>query len=258
MDTWDKNKAFVQMTAHRVVNIERRIQKWMYGYIFGFGSLVIGLSIVLGLFIAGKSTVVRADESSVIYIAAPKMAMPLNPPKPHSLQDEIPTTVERNVPVSDVGISKNSEVVLTDSQARFVKAFNDYLVDRGEYAIVTSGIRTGDGQLDIIKDRIEERGASSKFPKLEEATILDTKIWVKAWQWLRARHVPVNAPAEVPGVDVRPSMHLKGLAIDFISSNLDNLRSWLASFARSKYAKESDLEVASIVREPGCVHVNLG
>ena len=243
-------------------NINRKITKWKQAHIVGFGVFVMALSIATVLLIAGKSTKVRADDSSVIYIESPSIpssAASINlPPEITKLQDEIPTTVERNVPISDVGISKNSEVNLTDAQAAFVKAFNDYLVSKGNYAIVTSGKRTSDQQLNIIKDRVEERGASSKFPRLEDATVADTKIWLKAWQWLRRKHVPVNAPAAVPGADVATSMHLKGLAIDFISSDLDRLRNWLASFAHSSYAKESKLQVAAIVREPGCVHVNLG
>ncbi|HWF43050.1 MAG TPA: hypothetical protein VG537_00255 [Candidatus Kapabacteria bacterium] len=243
-------------------NINRKIGKWRQAHIVGFSVFVLALSVALVLLIAGKSTKLRADDSSVIYLQSPTKILSVvslkMPPAISKLQDEIPTTVERNVPVSDIGICKNAEVNLTDAQAAFVKAFNDYLISKGDYAIVTSGKRTSDQQLNIIKERVDERGASSKFPKLEEATIADTKIWLKAWQWLRRKHVPVNAPAAVPGADVAPSMHLKGLAIDFISSDLDNLRSWLASFIHSPYAKESKLQIVAIVREPGCVHVNLG
>jgi hypothetical protein len=243
-------------------NINRKIGKWKHAHIVGFSIFIMALSFAMVLLIAGKSTKVRADDSSVIYLESPNKASNATsfkmPPAITKPQDEIPTTVERNVPVSAVGISKNSEVNLTDAQVAFIKAFNDYLVSKGNYAIVTSGKRTSDQQLNIIKDRVVEHGASSKFPKLEEATVADTKIWLKAWQWLRRKRVPVNAPAAVPGADVATSMHLKGLAIDFISSDLDNLRSWLATFAHSSYAKESKLHIAAIVREPGCVHVNLG
>ena len=239
-------------------SIDKNIGKWTHTHILGFSSFILAISVALVLLIAGKSTKVRADERSVICIMAPSGVSHFDAPPSHSLQNEIPATIERNVPVQSTGISKNPDVVLTDAQAKFVKAFNDYLVERGEYAIVTSGKRTSDEQLGIIKERVEERGAGYKFPKLEEATVVDTKIWLKAWQWLRSRHVPVNAPAEVPGVDVRTSMHLKGLAIDFIASNLDHLRNWLTSFARSKYVGLSELQIAGIVREPGCVHVNLG
>jgi hypothetical protein len=62
----------------------------------------------------------------------------------------------------------------------------------------------------------------------------------------------------VPGAQVRTSMHLKGLAMDFISDNLDHTRAMLADFAHSKYASAAPLHIIGIVREPGCVHINLG
>jgi len=175
-----------------------------------------------------------------------------------SAAGEIPVVVVRNTPLFDIGISKNPEVVLSDSQVKVVKAFDAFLRSRGENAVVTSGKRTSEGQLNIIKERVAQRGATSRFPKLEAASIIDTKIWLKAWQWLRHKHVPVNAPAAVPGTEVRTSMHLKGLAIDFISSDLDHLRGLLADFSHSKYANEAPLHITGIVREPGCVHINLG
>ncbi|MDP4200046.1 MAG: hypothetical protein Q8922_06485 [Bacteroidota bacterium] len=167
-------------------------------------------------------------------------------------------TTERNSPVDNASISKNPEVNLTPEQASVVKAFGAYLASRGEWAIVTSGKRTSEGQLALIKERIAEKGATRKFPQLEEASVLDTKIWLKAWHWLTARRVPINAPAPVPGANVRTSMHLKGLAIDFISDDLSHLRTLLANFSRSSFARNADLQIVGIVREPGCVHINLG
>jgi hypothetical protein len=170
--------------------------------------------------------------------------------------DGIPITMERNEPVEGYSISKNPEVILTEKQTDFVQAFGDYLASRNEWAIVTSGKRTSESQLAIIKQRIEEKGAEKKFPKLEEASVADVKIWLAAWKWLRARRVPVNAPAAVRGASV--SQHLSGRAMDFISDDLDELRSLVAGFAKSKYAKQADFKITAIVREPGCVHINVG
>jgi hypothetical protein len=169
--------------------------------------------------------------------------------------DGIPITIERNAPVDGYSISKNPEVVLTDKQTDVVQAFADYLASKNEWAIVTSGKRTSESQLDIIKQRIEEKGAEKKFPKLEDADVGDTKIWLAAWKWLRARRVPVNAPAAVPGANV--SQHLTGHAIDFISDDLDHLRSLVSGFMKSKFAKQADYRISAIVREPGCVHINV-
>ena len=144
----------------------------------------------------------------------------------------------------------------TDKLAAVAHAFDQYLDAHREFAIITSGKRTPENQLDIIKQRIDERDADSRFPKLDEATVADTKIWLRAWHWLVRRHVPVNAPEEIDGAKV--SMHTKGRAMDFISDNLDQMRSMLADFARSKYANEAPMHITAIVREPGCVHINLG
>jgi uncharacterized protein (DUF433 family) len=68
--------------------------------------------------------------------------------------------------------------------------------------------------------------------------------------------VPVNAPTSADGI-AAVSNHTKGLAIDFISGSLDHLASLVRQFSYSHLAMLSPLRVASIAREPGCVHVNL-
>jgi len=243
--------------------IDSKIFKWTAGRIASLGSFVVAMVAAILFAIGGMSFESNANK----FAAAEHISMNASTVshtyqktrasfEPRKLEEQIPTTYERNEPVADVGISKNSEVILTDEQAKVVLAFNNYLKSRGQWAVVTSGKRTSENQLNIIKDKVADLGATQKFPQLEEASVMDTKIWLKAWQWLRAKHVPVNAPAAVPGASV--SMHLKGQAIDFIAQDLDDLRSWFASYAKSSFAKQADLKITAIVREPGCVHVNLG
>jgi hypothetical protein len=243
--------------------MEGKIRKWNRGRLAGFGSFALGLALVLALLISDKSTTLlppsqrpvvswNLDSSGQSYLK------PTIDTQAITERNGIPITTVRDEPVANVGISMNPEVVLTDSLVGVAKAFNTYLLAHQEFAVITSGKRTSEGQLDIIKERIAERGADSKFPRLEDATVANTKIWLRAWEWLRRRRVPVNAPAEVPGAQVRTSMHLKGLAMDFISDNLDHTRAMLADFAHSKYASAAPLHIIGIVREPGCVHINLG
>ena len=177
-------------------------------------------------------------------------------PQPIQYRNGIPITQVRDVPVDSVGLSVNPEVVLTDKLAKVANAFDDYLKAHNEFAVITSGYRSPETQLDIIKERIDERNADSRFPKLDDASVADVNIWLRAWRWLARRHVPVNAPEAVGGANV--SMHTKGQAMDFISDDLDHLRSMFASFERSKYSKEAPMHITAIVREPGCVHINLG
>jgi hypothetical protein len=52
-------------------------------------------------------------------------------------------------------------------------------------------------------------------------------------------------------------MHLKGMAMDFIATSLDQLDKWFVDFSKSKYGKDAALRITGIVREPGCIHINL-
>jgi hypothetical protein len=164
--------------------------------------------------------------------------------------------VSKKKSTSKSGIVKRPQVQLTKKQAAFVTHFGQYLKSVGESAVVTSGARSPDHQLGIIKSRIREVGATKQFPELKRATVKKTSTWMRAWTYLRSLHVPVNAPASAGG-EAATSNHIKGLAIDMISGSLDHLRDLVTGFAHSIFAKKSPLQVASIAREPGCVHVNL-
>ena len=154
------------------------------------------------------------------------------------------------------GIVKRAGVQLTKNQASFVTGLGQYLKSQGEYAVVTSGARSPDHQLSIIKSKIKSMGASRKFPQLRRASVARTSTWLAAWEYLRARHVPVYAPASAGG-EASASNHIKGLAVDLISGSLDHLKNLIMGFASSTFASRSALHVLSIAREPGCVHVNL-
>lgn len=231
----------------------------------GAGSFAAVLAIAIALLISGKSSVVQAGAESAQYIEIPKDAsQPFatdtfqSAPALRYASFGIPLTLSQNEPAVDAGLSANQEVVLTDRQAEVVKAFDEYLKARGESAVLTSGKRTPESQLEIIKDRIEELGAVRRFKRLAEATVAEANVWLPAWRWLVARGVPVNAPAAVPGRRVRTSAHLEGRAIDIISDDLDHLKGVVAGFMRSPYAKQANMKIAGILREPGCLHLTLG
>ncbi len=241
--------------------IEQKIRRWSRGRLAGLGTFVLALAMVLALLISDKSDrLLPAKQRSAISwsLSSNAQRFAATQPDTQAVTERygIPITIVRDHPNADTGLSMNSEVILTNKLAAVAHAFDQYLDAHREFAIITSGERTPQGQLDIIKQRIDEHNADAKFPNLDDATVADTKIWLRAWHWLVRRHVPVNAPAAVDGADV--SMHTKGLAMDFISDNLDQMRAMLAGFARSKYASEASLHITAIVREPGCVHINLG
>lgn len=235
-------------------SLKRKITKELT--VASVSSLLLTGAATLAFFAPDNASVTPPASTPAVTAVAQKATSAPAAQTPQIDDNGLPITMQRNTPVDGYSISRNSEVVLTDKQADFVRAFGDYLASKDEWAIVTSGKRTSESQLSIIKQRIEEKGADKKFPKLEDADVADTKIWLAAWRWLRARRVPVNAPAAVRGANV--SQHLSGHAIDFISDDLDHLRSLVAGFMKSKFAKEADYKISAIVREPGCVHINVG
>jgi hypothetical protein len=227
----------------------------------GITGIIVALIVATLFIVTGRPTQATAGTDEILTINAPEttvttervhMAIPI------VLEDGLAVAQERGTPLSNEVITKNPEVTLTADQINFIENFGKYLNALGQKIVVTSGERSPEGQLDLIKDRVEERNAMDKFPGLADATLEDTTVWLKAWQWLRARHVPVNAPLEVPGVHVNVSNHLKGLAIDMIGpQGLDRLHSQVVNFKNSKFARQANLAITTIAREPGCVHVNL-
>jgi hypothetical protein len=228
---------------------------------FGAMGSFIGLCLLVNsMLITTKSQRAHADAAQVMTIQGQQiditarkehMAIPLQ------LNDGLAVTTHRGKPADAMYLSKNPEVVLTSDQVDLAKHFMEYLAAHHDTAVITSGERSPEGQLDIIRQRISERGVSDKFPGLDSATLSDTKVWFSAWTWLRSQHVPVNAPADIEGKSIKTSMHLKGMAMDFIATSLDQLDKWFVDFSKSKYGKDAALRITGIVREPGCIHINL-
>ena len=173
----------------------------------------------------------------------------------------VTVAIRDGIPVSaSAGIFKRPQVQLTRELAGFAKSLSQYFSSNHMQAMITSGVRTGDRQLEIIKDRIQSYGMTSEFPGIMSATLRDKNIWEPAWEWLKSHHVPVNPPADYvddEGNKVGGSLHLKGLAVDLVSDNLDALKSAIESYTDSKQAKSSPLQVVGLVRERDCVHVSL-
>lgn len=248
---------------------EKGFSHKQHKFFFGIGSFALVLYVAIVLLVSGKSTTVHATEDNVMTVAAP-MTAGIGMPEVKTFEertktlqvavtdnDGLPLTSMPNVPAASEGISKRPEVMLTENQAELIRNMSEYFAQIGKYAIVTSGTRSSESQLELIKQRIEEKGVSQKFPSLETAEMKDTSVWLKAWQWLRAKRVPINAPAPVKGASVKISKHLSGRAIDLIGSNLDELKALINKYRASAAAKNTDVKIAGIVREPYCVHIDI-
>lgn len=259
-----------------LASAKRRLPRKPHHFVVG-GSFAAILVASLVLLVSGKSRQAQAVSNEPIEIRLPSPAMeasllPELPGIGSGLLKDIPKSdviyhplvtvaVRDGIPVSaTAGIFKRPTVQLTGELAGFARTLSQYFSQNHMQAMITSGVRTGDRQLEIIKDRIQACGMTSEFPGIRTATVRDKNIWEPAWEWLKARHVPVNPPADYvddDGNKVGGSLHLKGLAVDLVSDNLDALKSALELFVDSKAAKSSPLQVIGLVRERDCVHVSL-
>jgi hypothetical protein len=158
-------------------------------------------------------------------------------------------------------VSKRAEVKLTEDMAELSKSISEFMAKNNRYAIITSGVRSGESQLELIKQRVQEKGGQKIHANVFKATLKDSNVWAKAWRWLAQKRVPINPPADIVEkgrVIKKSSDHLKGQALDFISPNLKDLHKMLTRYAASKEAKQQDLKIRAIVLEPYCVHIAVG
>ncbi len=247
--------------------------------IAGFVSIFVALMITVIALVSGKTKSAHADATTQMEIAAPVIATAGDTSEeghdhshavaPSSQSFEVPITnndglaltASSHIPAAPVGVSKRPEVRLTDNMAKLMKNIAKFMEKNNRYAIVTSGVRSGESQLALIKQRVEEKGGEKLHAGIFNATLKDSNVWAKAWRWLAAKRVPINPPADIVQngrVVKKSSAHLKGEAIDLISPNLKDLHKMLQRYAASKEAKQSDVKIKGIVLEPYCVHIVVG
>lgn len=262
--------------------IEEKVQqpyiefKKKHHVLAGFVSLFVALIITIVALVSGKTKSAHADATTQMEIAAPVIASAgdssheqiiesVDRPAqsfevPIANNDGLPLTATSHIPASPVGVSKRVEVKLTKDMAALSQSISNFLAKNRRYAIITSGVRSGESQLELIKQRIEEKGAQKQFAGIFNATLKDSTLWEKAWRWLAAKGVPINPPGDIVrnGRVIRKSSdHLKGNAIDLISPNLRDLHKMLSKYAASKEAKNQELRITAVVLEPYCVHIKV-
>lgn len=124
-------------------------------------------------------------------------------------------------------------VELTDTIDPVIRALDEHF--DGRHAYVTSGLRTKEHQLEIIKTYAKLKGVAREFPAVLTAT-LDAKTffdghavfaWQPAWSRLLERGVIINPPVaasplfdyarggkNLKGAVIMPSPHIRGTAFD--------------------------------------------
>jgi hypothetical protein len=249
--------------------------KKKHNVLAGFLSLFVALMIAIVALVSGKTKSAHADATTQMEIAAPVIASAsADSAHDHSSEnvandaqtfavpiknnDGLALVASSHVPASPVGVSKRPEVRLTEDMAELTASIGNFLEKNRRYAIITSGVRSGESQLGLIKQRITEKGGQKLHAGIFNATLKDSTVWAKAWRWLANKRVPINPPADIVQngrVVKKSSDHLRGNAIDLISPNLRDLHKQLTKYAASKEAKQQDLRITAVVLEPYCVHI---
>jgi hypothetical protein len=164
-------------------------------------------------------------------------------------------------------------VDLTDTIDPVISALDPYF--EGRLAYVTSGLRTKEHQLDIIKQYAKLKGIAKEFPAVLSAT-LDAKTffeghavfaWQPAWSRLLERGVIINPPVaasplfdyvrngkNLKGVVIMPSPHMRGTAFD-IGGGSDGVEDERLIIALA-IGKVAGLSGVLVERENNAIHVN--
>lgn len=164
-------------------------------------------------------------------------------------------------------------VVLTEMIDRAISALDEWF--DGTLAYVTSGLRTKEDQLVIIRRYAQQTGVHREFPAILTASV-DARLmykdksmyaWRPAWSRLLERGIIINPPiAAAPlfdywkggknlkGVTIMPSPHFRGTAFD-IGGGADGVDEEAAIL--SEAIKEVKLIRSFLVeRQNNCLHVD--
>lgn len=168
-------------------------------------------------------------------------------------------------------------VVLNPLLDKVAVKLDRFFAAANHYAYVTSGIRTAEDQLRIIKGYIERKKIVDEF--IENATVdsmvqyegKDIYSWQLGWSKLLNRGVIINPPlaAEVlldytnsrgenrKGSIIQPSAHFRGTCLD-IGGGSNTIGDETAIVQEAIDSKQI-LEIVSTVpeRENNCLHLNL-
>lgn len=276
------SKAFDRVSAFLLKRAMYVLQRFHrpHHIVIGASTLMLCASLLLVLLISGKSRKARAEDRAVIEIALPEETQVLHYHRlmelaaipattaPEANEDPLaidmeaapaPKTVAYKTISAEAALSVRPGVMLTDDLATFADGLAQYLATHHFQATITSGVRSSDRQLEIIKEKIARAGMSRAFPKLAYASVMDVDAWMPAWEWLKSRRIPVNPPATVvksDGSEVGASLHTKGLALDVVSGSLNALTQILVQYGNTQIPAGS-LHMTSLTRERDCVHIAL-
>jgi peptidoglycan hydrolase-like protein with peptidoglycan-binding domain len=169
-----------------------------------------------------------------------------------------PTTPPGSTPLSPTYISISSGVQLSPAIETALRGLDEHFKRANLRVTLTSGVRSTEKQLSIIREQAIKRGIDKKYPSIRTATVDNISSWQGAWEELLHVHkYIVNPPKQVESrIDghVYPiSPHMAGTAMDFSGADLDRIASAVKSYCSAGGVVSQIL----IERTNGAVHVGV-
>ena len=155
-------------------------------------------------------------------------------------------------------IQVRPSVNLTPQMRQVLGALEPYMRRAGLRVWVTSGYRSPQHQLDIIRRAAIARGLQRTHPSIVNPTVENVDSWRDAWDELLHRHnfvvnPPVRVRSRIRGAYYNPSPHIRGKAFDLAGAPLDRIAA-----AVRRYQQDGG-PISQILPEPvnNAVHIGL-
>ena len=161
-----------------------------------------------------------------------------------------------------------SQVVLTPAIDNVIALLDPVFEKENLQAHVTSGLRTADKQLSLIKEKAIALGVDKEFPEIHDAAVTNQASWIKAWSRLLTKGFMINPPVSAecafdykkPTGEVRKAGHLIGISNHQRGHSFDigGEIEKIEALIKSVIANEKEIPIAGFLFEPvnHAVHVD--
>ncbi|RZL87349.1 MAG: hypothetical protein EOP82_26505 [Variovorax sp.] len=167
--------------------------------------------------------------------------------------------VGRPPSISTSFITIASGARLTPQIEAVVKALDAHFRSANLKVMLSSGYRSPQDQLRLIREQAIKRGLDRLYPSITTATVENGESWIGAWDDLlhRQKYI-INPPVPtesriVPGKTYGASPHSTGLAFDLSRADLDRI----AGVVRGYCQQGGPIRQILVERRNGAVHVGI-
>ena len=180
--------------------------------------------------------------------------------RPPGFQDSPPTSTPppSSSPLKPSFITISSGVQMSPAIENAVRGLDEHFKRANLRVTLTSGVRSAEKQLSLIREQAIKRGIDKKHPSIRTATVDNISSWQGAWEELLHVHdYTVNPPKEVRsrvnGHLYSISPHMAGTAMDFSGADLDRI----ANVVKGYCAAGGVVSQILVERTNNAVHVGL-